>query len=103
MNYLSFTDLSDSPQVLGRRRILTTGPEHPYVGHFWPPGHIIGYEHTFIATLVDFLDALQKKERFRPDFADALQTQQLLAAVVQSSSRRGWIDVGDAAFVAATS
>ncbi len=103
MNHLCFIDLSDSPQVQGRRRIPTTGPGHPYVGHFWPPGHIIGYEHTFITTLVDFLDALQKQQRFRPDFADALQTQLLLAAVVQSSSGRRWIDVGDSAAVATTS
>jgi predicted dehydrogenase len=92
MNQLCFTDLTDSPRIKGRRRIQTTGPEHPYVDRFWPPGHIIGYEHTFIATLVDFLDALHKNERFHPDFADALQTQQLLEAVVKSSSLHTWID-----------
>lgn len=71
MNYLHFNDLRDESQEQGRRRIPVTGQGHPYVDHFWPPGHIIGYEHTFIATLVDFLSALDKKERFRPDFADA--------------------------------
>jgi predicted dehydrogenase len=93
MNHLHFTDLRDDAQIQGRRKILTTGPEHAYVDRFWPPGHIIGYEHTFIATLVDFICALEKDERFRPDFADALGVQRLLAAVARSSGTGTWVNV----------
>lgn len=93
MNHLSFNDLREDVSVQGRRDILVTGPGHPYVDHFWPPGHVIGYEHTFIATLVDFLHALAREERFRPDFADALDVQRLLEMVSQSSQRGGWMDV----------
>lgn len=93
MNYLQFSDLCDDAQIQGRRKILTTGPGHAYVDRFWPPGHTIGYEHTFITTLADFISALEKDERFRPDFADALGIQRLLAAVTRSSGTSTWVDV----------
>lgn len=93
MNHLRYNDLRDEAALQGRRDLLVTGPGHPYVDHFWPPGHIIGYEHTFIATLVDFLSALSKGERFHADFADALEVQRVLAAVVESSTQGAWIDV----------
>jgi predicted dehydrogenase len=102
MNELQFTELGGDPAVEGRRRILATGPGHPYVDRFWPPGHIIGYEHTFIATLVDFLAALRKEERFHPDFSDALDTQRLLAAVHASSESQRWTDVVNETAVAGT-
>ena len=92
MNHLQYQDLRDDAPAQGKRSILVTGPGHPYVDRFWPPGHIVGYEHTFIATLVDFLHALEKEERFHPDFADALETQKLLDAVTRSSAQRAWID-----------
>jgi hypothetical protein len=50
MNHLQFSNLRDEPAVQGWRKILVTGPGHAYVEHFWPPGHVIGYEHTFTAT-----------------------------------------------------
>jgi predicted dehydrogenase len=93
MNQLWFTDVRDDAQVQGRRRILATDPGHPYMDRFWPPGHIIGYEHTFIVSLVDFLSALERGERFRPDFADGLEVQRLLEAVSRSSSQNQWVDL----------
>jgi predicted dehydrogenase len=92
MNHLNFTDLREDASLQGRRKILVTGPGHPYVEHFWPPGHVIGYEHTFTATLVDFLDSVSKGERFHADFADAIEVQRILEAVVASSERRKWIE-----------
>jgi predicted dehydrogenase len=96
MNHLQFNDLREDASLHGRREILVTGPGHPYVDHFWPPGHVIGYEHTFIATLVDFLQALAHGERFRPDFADALEVQRLLELVSQSSQRGHWVEAQSA-------
>jgi predicted dehydrogenase len=92
MNHLHFNDLRSEPQEQGRRKILVTGPGHPYVDQFWPPGHTIGYEHTFIATLADFLTALAKGERFHPDFADALEVQRLLESVAESDAKHDWIE-----------
>jgi predicted dehydrogenase len=94
MNHLHFNDLRNELPEQGRRKILVTGPGHPYIDQFWPPGHIIGYEHTFIATLADFLTALDKDERFHPDFPDALEVQRLLESVAESDARHGWIETG---------
>lgn len=92
MNYLRFNDLGEDVSLQGWRNILVTGPGHPYVERFWPPGHIIGYEHTFIATLVDFLHSLGRGERFRPDFSDALEVQRLLELIARSDRQGCWME-----------
>ena len=73
------------------RNLLVTGPEHPYSTNFWKPGHIIGYEHTFIATFGDFLQALSRHEQFHPNFDDALKVQRVLEAVETSAASRQWL------------
>ena len=74
----------------GPRDLLVTDMKHPIFGNFWRPGHIIGYEHTFIATLAEFLDCLSRDEDFHPNFADALAMQQALDAMLRSSRTRQW-------------
>lgn len=91
MNRLQFTDASDPPELQGPRNLLVTGPNHPYAENFWKPGHIVGYEHTFIATLGDFLRAVEKGEEFHPNFQDALRIQELLQAVETSAASRTWV------------
>ena len=91
MNQLTVFDMGDALPVQGGHDIMVTGPGHPYVGNFWPPGHIIGYEHTFISTLVDFLRSVAAGEQFHPNFADALETQRLLEVVQESHRRRSWV------------
>lgn len=94
MNHLNFTDLREDTSIQGRRKILVTGPGHPYVDHFWPPGHVIGYEHTFTATLVDFLNSIAKDERFHADFVDAIEVQRLLEAATVSAKQSQWVETG---------
>ncbi len=93
LNRLEVFDRSDAVEIQGAHRVLATGPGHPYASHFWPPGHIIGYEHTFIATLADFLGSLASSEAFHPNFDDALQVQILLDAVQRSAQSKSWISV----------
>jgi predicted dehydrogenase len=93
LNHLEFLDAADPSVEQGPRDILVTDLKHPVFGHFWRPGHIIGYEHTFIATLAEFLQALSKGEAFHPDFADALEVQQALDAVQRSAKTRQWTTV----------
>jgi predicted dehydrogenase len=91
MNQLEFFDAAETPNQQGMRNITVTGPDHPYSENFWKPGHTIGYEHTFIAILGDFLSALARREsRFR-DFDDAVSVQRVLDAVERSASSRGWV------------
>lgn len=91
MNRLQFTDAGDPPELRAARNLLVTGPGHPYAENFWKPGHIIGYEHTFVATLGDFLRALERGEEFHPNFQDALHIQELLQTVETSAASGAWI------------
>jgi predicted dehydrogenase len=93
LNRLQVFDCSDAAEIQGAHNMMVTGPEHPYVSHFWPPGHIIGYEHTFIATLADFLQSATRGEVFHPNFADAAEVQNLLDAVESSAKRKSWTNV----------
>jgi predicted dehydrogenase len=90
MNRLRFYDATEPVNLQAYRAILVTGPDHPYSANFWKPGHLIGYEHTFIATLADFLQNLAKGEAFHPNFDDAVQTQAVLEAVETSATARNW-------------
>jgi predicted dehydrogenase len=91
LNQLEFFDATEPPNLQGIRNLLVTGPNHPYAENFWKPGHIIGYEHTFIATLGDFLGTLAKKETFHPNFDDALAVQRVLDAVQRSADAKSWV------------
>jgi predicted dehydrogenase len=62
-----------------------TEPGHPYLQAWWPPGHLIGYEHSFTHELRDFLEAIATGADPSPSFADGLQVQRVLAAVEASS------------------
>jgi predicted dehydrogenase len=87
LNRLEFFDAADARNLQGARRLLVTGPDQPYSTNFWKPGHIIGYEHTFIAALGDFLRSLETGEPFHPNFEDGLAVEQVLAAVEASSKK----------------
>ena len=92
MNRLRFFDATDAAEVQGERSILVTGAEHPYAAAFWKPGHIIGYEHTFIATLGDFL--LARGREFHADFEDGLAVQRVMEKVEQAAGSGEWVGVG---------
>ncbi|MFI6324114.1 Gfo/Idh/MocA family protein [Nonomuraea sp. NPDC050556] len=70
----------------GFTRILVTEPEHPYVGAWWPPGHGLGYEHTFTHEIRDFLEAIGTGAEPSPSFADGLRVQRVLEAVEASAA-----------------
>jgi len=90
LNRLNVFDAADAAEVQGGHDVLVTGPGHPYTSHFWPPGHILGYEHTFILTMADFLESLEKDETFHPSFQDAVQVQRVLHAVEESARTKSW-------------
>jgi predicted dehydrogenase len=97
LNHLEFVDATQPSTEQGPRDLLVTDLKHPIFGNFWRPGHIIGYEHTFIATLAEFLLAVSKNERFRPDFADGVEVQRVLDALQRSAKTREWIAVASEA------
>jgi predicted dehydrogenase len=89
MNELSFFDGTEDGATAGFRRILATEPDHPYLGAWWPPGHLLGYEHTFTHELRDFIVAIAAGEPPSPSFADGLRVQRVLAAVEASAQAAG--------------
>jgi predicted dehydrogenase len=89
MNELAFHDATENPDTAGFRRILVTEPTHPYLDAWWPPGHILGYEHTFVHEVRDFVTAIANGTDPRPSFADGLQVQRVLAAVRTSADAAG--------------
>jgi predicted dehydrogenase len=91
MNRLRFYDATEPANLQAYRNILVTGPDHPYWTNFWKPGHLVGYEHTFIATLGDFLQSLAAGQPFHPNFDDAVRTQAVQDAVESSASAHNWI------------
>jgi predicted dehydrogenase len=96
LNELQFHDHDDDPASQGFKRILVTDPSHPYVGAWWPPGHILGYEHTFTHEVRDLLEAIGAGRDPRPSFADGLQVQEVLDAVSRSAAAgSAWTEVGD--------
>jgi predicted dehydrogenase len=85
MNELSFYDGDVDDQSAGFSRVLITESTHPYVGAWWPPGHVIGYEHTFTHEVFDFLTNIHEGTDPTPSFADGLQVQKVLGAVEASA------------------
>jgi predicted dehydrogenase len=81
MNRLRFYDANDPEERRGFRDIIVTEPNHPYVGNWWPPGHLIGYEHSFVHTVADFVNAVVARRKIEPDFADGLKTQRVLGVI----------------------
>ncbi|MFF0739983.1 Gfo/Idh/MocA family protein [Streptomyces sp. NPDC004111] len=87
LNELSFHDHTEPAGTAGFRRILVTEPGHPYLEAWWPPGHALGYEHTFVHQARDLLTAVARGTDPEPSFADGLQVQRVLAAVEESAEK----------------
>lgn len=86
MNELQYLDMENPSDEQGFRTILVTNATHPYVAAWWPPGHIIGYEHEFTHAVVDFLNALEKGTPITPDFSDGMKIMQVLEAGLVSAA-----------------
>lgn len=94
MNNLEYLDLTAPAAVQGFNKILVTdGEAHPYFGAWWPGGHVIGYEHTFIHNVYEFLSALATRKKPQPDFYDGMRTQMVLEAVEKSAKGRKWVKI----------
>ena len=96
LHRLQYFDHRDEGRVRGWRSIHVTDGDHPYMGKWWVPGLQIGYEHSFVHQLADFLDGLAKKKPASPTFRDALETQYVCDAVLKSAKTSRWEKVAKA-------
>ncbi|MFF8194960.1 Gfo/Idh/MocA family protein [Streptomyces bobili] len=87
LNELWFHDATEPAVHAGFRRILVTEPDHPYLDGWWPPGHGLGYEHTFVHQARDLVHAIAEGRVPQPSFAEGLQVQRVLAAVEESAEK----------------
>lgn len=90
MNRLRFYNRRDSRNRQGFRDILVTEQSHPYIDKWWPPGHILGYEHTFTHTIADFVRAVVARKSVHPTFEDGLQNQIVLDTIATSAKMQQW-------------
>lgn len=93
MNELEFYDNAAPAGAKGFALIQATEGDHPYAGRYWPVGHIIGYEHTFINLVADAVSAIAKGEMPSPNFVDGFENQRVLDAVEVSAANRGWVSL----------
>jgi predicted dehydrogenase len=94
LNELEYFSSEDEGSVQGFHQIMVTdAAHHQYIKGWWPPGHLIGYEHTFVHTVYDFLEAVASGKRVRPDFEDGLRNQAVMEAIERAAQTRRWVKV----------
>jgi predicted dehydrogenase len=93
LHRLKYFDHGDESIVRGWRSVHVSDGDQPYMGNWWVPGLAIGYEHSFIHQVADFLKSLETGEPAHPTFRDALETQRVCDAVLASAKNRQWANV----------
>lgn len=94
LNRLEYFDHRDESHLRGWKSIHVTDGDQPYMDKWWVPGLGIGYEHSFIHQVADFLKALEEGKPCSPTFKDAFETQKVCEAVLESAATRSWKDTG---------
>jgi len=90
LNELEFYSTDDPPGLRGFRTIPVTEPEHPFLAHWWPPGHVLGWEHAHVHLIASFLHDIASGESTAPTFADGVACQRVLEAVERSVAEQRW-------------
>ena len=95
MNELELYLRNDPQYTQGFRTIMVTegSGAHPYVGAWWPPGHVIGYEHTFVHAVYDLMQAISKNRLPSPNFVDGVKNQAVMDAMERSAKSKKWVKV----------
>jgi predicted dehydrogenase len=95
MNELEYYNADDPVGLQGFRTIQATDSSHPYMFAWWPPAHIIGYEHTFIHQVYNLLQAISNDKMPSPSFADGVKCQEVLDAVGKSIQEKRWVKISE--------
>jgi len=97
LQYFEYRDPQSGKKVeshiTGWRKIHVTNSEHPYMSHYWVPGTCIGYEHTFLNAVADFVAGLESGTPAQPDFESGLRTQRVCDAVLESAANGRWVEI----------
>jgi predicted dehydrogenase len=90
LHRLQWFDHKDEGTLRGWRSIHVTDGDHPYMANWWVPGLAIGFEHSFIHAIADFLNSVDGKEPAEPTFEDAMKTEHVVDAVLRSAASGRW-------------
>jgi predicted dehydrogenase len=90
LNYLDYYSTEDPEDRRGFRRIIATEGAHPYAGAWWPPGHMLGYDHAFANACYDLVQAVAKDKSCSPCFKAGAQCVAVLEAVDQANDSGKW-------------
>jgi len=96
LNELEVYSKKDPEDRMGFRNILVTESVHPFIEHWWPHGHIIGWEHTFVHEIHHFIDCIVNDKPVAPmaaTFYDGLKCQEILSAIEESSQKGKWVEI----------
>jgi len=93
MNNLEVYFADDENGLQGFRNITCTEEHHPFAGAYWPAGHIIGYEHTFINLMTELMKGISEGYSPSPNFEDGVRNQEILTAIEKSAETRSWVNV----------
>ncbi|MDD3243801.1 MAG: Gfo/Idh/MocA family oxidoreductase [Eubacteriales bacterium] len=93
LNELQFYDATQDPGLQGFNVIQASEGIHPYCSHWWPAGHVLGYDATFVHELYEFTQAIANDTKAKPGFEDGVAVAQVLDAVDLSIARKAWVDV----------
>ncbi|WP_078544682.1 Gfo/Idh/MocA family protein [Litchfieldia alkalitelluris] len=93
MNNLQVYFDQDEHGLQGFRTINCTEEYHPFAGAYWPAGHIIGYEHTFINLFTELMNGIATGKSPEPNFVDGLKNQKVLHAIEESAKKKSWVEI----------
>lgn len=93
MNELQYYSADDEDGLQGFRLIQASEGGHPYMSHWWPVGHVIGYEHTFVHEMYEFVQSIVNDTPTCPNFADGVECSRIIEAVELSAQRRAMVDI----------
>jgi len=93
MNELQYYSADDEEGLQGFRLIQASEGGHPYMSHWWPVGHVIGYEHTFVHEMYEFVQSIVNDTPTCPNFADGVECSRIIEAVELSAQRRVMVDI----------
>lgn len=93
LNELDVYLKEENSEIEGFRNIMVTEPSHKYIQHWWPAGHIIGWEHTFVHQYYEFLKAIAEDREISPSFYDGMRNQQVIEAIEKAALENRWINV----------
>lgn len=95
LNELEVYFEKDENNLKGFRKILVTEPTHPYIKNWWPSGHVIGWEHTFVHQIYEFICAVSENRQITPSFYDGMKCQEIVDAIANADENKKWVKINN--------